>query len=250
MPVLHINDVPVEVPEGTTILEAARHAGIRIPTLCDHPALAPDGNCRLCMVEVTVKGKTRMVASCMYPVDREGLSVQTETRRVRKARKFVLGLLLDRCPECEVLRELAEEHDARPFGRLPKADPVELCISCGRCVRACSEEGIGCLDFAWRGWNRKITPPFGEPPEDCIGCAACASCCPTGAIDVTEREGFRKIWDKEFKMIYCRICGKPIGTEAQLKALGDKNPGDGLCDRCRKRSFASDFLPGKKKAEE
>lgn len=250
MPLLHINGLPLEVPAGTTILEAARQAGIRIPTLCDHPALVPDGNCRLCMVEVTVRNRTKMVASCMYPVDRDGISVQTETERIGRARRFILGLLLDRCPQSDVLQEMAREYGAKPFGRLPEIDPAELCISCGRCVRVCREEGIGCLDFAWRGWDRKIMPPFGDPPRDCIGCAACATCCPTGAIRVTESGGIRTIWDKEFVMIYCKICGKPIGTEAQLKALGDKYPGDGLCDRCRKRTFAADFLPGKKKSEE
>lgn len=247
MPELRINNIPVSVKKGTTILQAAREIGIRIPTLCDHPALVPDGNCRLCMVEVSQREKSRIVASCMYPINTEGFSVETETPKVKRARRFIIGLLLDRCPESEVLKDMAREYEAKPFGRLPETDTANLCIDCGRCVRACEEEGNACLDFAWRGWERTVTTPFGEPPENCLGCASCAECCPTDAIRVTESEGIRTIWNKEFKMIYCKVCGKPIGTEAQLKALGDKYPGDGLCDRCRKRAFASEFLPGKKR---
>lgn len=247
---LRINSIPVTVEKGTTILQAARKIGIRIPTLCNHPALVSDGNCRLCMVEATLRGRTKIVASCMYPISSEGVTVETETPRIQRARRFIIGLLLDRCPESDVLNDLAREFDAKPFGRLPETDPANLCINCGLCIRACEEEGNACLGFAWRGWDRKVTTPFEEPPENCLGCASCAECCPTDAIRVTESEGIRTIWNKEFRMIYCKVCGKPIGTEAQLRALGDKYPGDGLCDRCRKRAFASDFLPGKKGKKE
>jgi predicted molibdopterin-dependent oxidoreductase YjgC len=146
------------------------------------------------------------------------------------------------------LGELAEEYGAKPFGRLPESDPSNLCIDCGRCVRACAEEGAACLDFAWRGWARKISPAFGEPPKDCIGCASCASCCPTGAIEITEGKETRYIWGRKFELVHCKVCGKIIGTREQLEALGDKYPEDQLCDRCRKRSFASQFLPRDKRS--
>ena len=238
---LIINGLKVTVPEGTTILEAARRLDVEIPTLCHHEGLSPQGSCRLCMVEIEQRGRRRLVASCMFPVA-EGLVVETETEAVAGARRFVLGLLRDRCPRSEEIAALAARYGAKPFGRLPLGER-DLCIHCDRCVRACEEEATGCIAFSFRGWERRVGGPFGEAPADCIGCGACAQVCPTGFIAVEEEGGMRKIWGKSFELLRCSACGKPFATREELVFQG-LDEGDLLCDRCRKREFAASFTRG------
>lgn len=108
MVTLKIDGREVEVPKGTTILEAARKLDIRIPTLCYHEALTPYGGCRLCVVEVSRDGATQVVSSCSYEVA-EGIEVKTGTERVLEIRKFVIELLLAEAPEAKILQELALE---------------------------------------------------------------------------------------------------------------------------------------------
>src|SRR4030042_5152231 len=100
---LTINDKLVEVPEGTTILQAARQEGIKIPTLCYYEPIKPYGGCRLCLVEVTAGNRTQLTASCTYPVA-EGLQVFTDTEEVLEGRRLVIDLLWSRCPEVPELR--------------------------------------------------------------------------------------------------------------------------------------------------
>ena len=103
---LTINDKLVEVPEGTTILQAARQEGIKIPTLCYYEAVKPYGGCRLCVVEVTAGPRTSLTASCSYPVA-EGIKVQTDTPKVLRARRLVIDLLWSRSPDLPILRSIA-----------------------------------------------------------------------------------------------------------------------------------------------
>ena len=132
---LTINDRPIEVPEGTTVLEAARKLGLNIPTLCHFEGLKPYGGCRLCMVEVTNGPRTQLTTSCTYPVA-EGLTVQTDTEEVQEGRRFVMDLLLSRCPEVPALQDMAQELGlAEPT--YPKGESD--CILCGKCVRMCHE---------------------------------------------------------------------------------------------------------------
>ena len=181
---LIIDDQKVEAEAGDTILDAAKAAGIRIPTLCHHRALAPYGGCRLCLVEIT--GRPRLAASCAYPVE-EGIEVKTASPRVLKARKLSMELLLLRCPDVPKLKELAEEIgvDEAVLKRF-KADD-EKCVLCGLCARVCRERmGVGAIDFINRGYRREISPPFGEFSSICVTCGACEVVCPTGAINLAE----------------------------------------------------------------
>lgn len=174
-----------EVKEGTTILEVARGAGIKIPTLCYHEEMSPYGSCRLCLVEVIKRGWPSIQPSCLYPAQ-EGIEVMTDSERVRKNRKILLELYLARSPDSEVIIELAREYGVRETRfKLDESN----CILCGLCVRACEEiSGRRAISFAHRGSKRVIQTPFGELAELCVGCKACALVCPTGVIQIDEAD--------------------------------------------------------------
>ena len=189
MILLTINDKKIEVEKGTTILRAAESAGIKIPTLCDHKALAPYGACRLCLVEISQNSRASSIqASCTYPAS-EGLVVQTDSERVLKTRRIMIELLLARRPDSEVIQRLAKEWGAQR-GRI-KSKQGE-CILCGLCVRMCEQRmGKAAIGFIGRGSNRTIGSPFGTPSEVCQICGACQFVCPTSNVmkaDVAMRE--------------------------------------------------------------
>ena len=178
---LTIDGKEIGAHEGMTVLEAAQSVGIEIPTLCHHETIMPYGACRLCTVEVTQRGRTKLVVSCLFPVA-QGIEVNTNSERVQKVRRGILELLLARCPGSERLQELAKKMgiERSEFDFLPED---KKCILCGLCVRACqqiSEKSI--LSFVGRGTERRVATPFFKPSDDCITCRACAVICPTGAI--------------------------------------------------------------------
>src|SRR5512139_588951 len=169
-----------QVPQGTSVLEAARMLDISIPTLCHHPKLTPFGGCRLCIVEI--KGIPRPVTSCTTPAT-EGMEVTTSTPQLESLRKTTLELILsdhpNDCMLCEkagdcTLQELAYFYDARGTHfegerrTYSKRDgnpfldrDMEKCILCGRCVKVCDEvQGLGAIDYAYKGCGTKICPPF------------------------------------------------------------------------------------------
>ena len=191
---LEIDGKEVKAKEGTTILEAARSVGIDIPTLCYHKALTPYGGCRLCIVEIFRGRRSRIVTSCVYPVE-EGLVVKTQSDAVVKDRKVLIELMLARAPKAKVIQDLANQYGVKKT-RFKTEDPENLCILCGLCARVCEERiGVSAINFVGRGVERKVQTPFqGTLDVDfdvCIACGACAHICPTGAIkleDITPKK--------------------------------------------------------------
>ncbi|MFZ2088850.1 MAG: NAD(P)H-dependent oxidoreductase subunit E [Desulfobaccales bacterium] len=176
---LTINGKSVEVPEGTTILEAARKVDIKIPTLCYYQAIKPYGGCRLCVVEVTAGPRTSLTASCSYPVA-EGIQVATDTEKVHKVRRLVIDLLWSRCPSLPILASIAKdlglEKPSFPLGE-------SECILCDLCTRVCSEvEHLSVIGMVGRGAKREVLTPFGELADVCQDCGACGFVCPTAWI--------------------------------------------------------------------
>ncbi len=201
---LKINNINIKAEEGTTILEASKSVGISIPTLCHMKDLSPTGACRICVVEV--EGMKGLIPSCAYPVT-EGMKVQTNSPRVRRARKTIVELLVENHPEdclicvrnknCE-LQDLAEVYALREHRYVGEKknhaidissasmerDPAK-CILCGRCVRTCNEiQKVGAIDFTNRGFRSNVTTPYnkGLNVSDCILCGQCILVCPTAAL--------------------------------------------------------------------
>ena len=178
MVTLTINDQRVEVEEGTKLLRAIEKLGIKVPTLCDHKALSPYGACRLCVVEVSSRGRSaEFQASCSYPAQ-DGLTVSTDTQRVRRARKITAELLLARCPGSETIQRIAADLGVKEPRIQKKNDD---CVYCGLCVRMCAERmGRSAVGFSGRGPRKKLEPPFGKHNEMCWACGACNYICPVG----------------------------------------------------------------------
>lgn len=168
----------VEIERGQKLIKAVEAAGVKVPTLCYHKALSPYGACRLCVVEVGAKGRSKSVqASCTYPAS-DGLEVLTNTDRVRRVRKIALELLLARCPSSETIQLLAAEYGVHE-PRIEKKN--EDCINCGLCIRMCEERmGRKVLGFTGRGPRKKLEPPFSAKNPACWACGACDFICPVG----------------------------------------------------------------------
>ena len=180
---LTIDDKKVNVEEGATVLQAAEKLGIHIPTLCHHKSLQPYGACRLCLVEIVGKRGSWIEASCVYPAQ-EGLVVKTDTERVLKTRRIMLELLLARCPDSAVLKDMAQQLGVGE-PRLPKQN--EDCILCGLCTRVCKEKmGVGAISFINRGPSRKIAVPYDKHSPICIACGACKVVCPLEVVDLSK----------------------------------------------------------------
>jgi predicted molibdopterin-dependent oxidoreductase YjgC len=222
---LKIDGKKVTVRKLSTILDAARKLDIPIPTLCHHPELSPFGGCRLCLVEI--KGSPKPVASCTT-FAKEGMEIVTASPNLEKLRKTSLELILsdhpkdcmvcERAGDCKLqelayfygIRENRFEGERRIYTKKDNnpfvAREMEKCILCGQCVRICDEiQGVGAIDFAYRGLKTKICPPF-EKDLDCEFCGQCVSVCPTGALT-------GKMWAQKgrqnFKEVdtVCPYCG-------------------------------------------
>lgn len=223
--------------EGQTVMQAATAAGIKIPALCNHPALKPIGACRVCLVEVA--RQRTLQPACTFPVS-EGMEVKTRSPQVEEARRFVLELLLsdhpldcmtcERTGNCE-LQDLAYEYGLKEsrFPGIQHAYDIDTsnpfyvrdynkCILCRRCVRACNEmNGVEAIGTIQRGFSTKIATAFDGPMQDspCEFCGMCVEVCPTAALVPVLRARKGRPW--EFKQVAttCTYCG--VGCQFYLE---------------------------------
>jgi len=267
---LTIDGIEVHVPAGTTVLEAARQAGIKIPTLCYDPELSKPGACRLCVVEI--EGIRNLPASCVTTVA-AGMVVRTNTPAIVEARTTILELLLANhpldCLTCEKsgncsLQEYAYEYGLRKSGfegdkheyPLDDTNPFILrdnnkCILCGRCIRACEEiQGRCILDFAYRGFNTKVTPALdvSMAESECVFCGSCVSVCPVGALTPKMMKGKGRHWELRRVRTTCPYCGTGCNFDLNVKdgqVVGvTSNPDSDVNGRalCVKGRFGYNFI--------
>ena len=176
---MFIDGKGVTVEEGMSVLDAARHAGISIPTLCHHKDLEPFGGCRLCIVEAGRRGSSRLVVSCVYAAE-EGLEVKTRSEKIDKIRKMILELLLAHAPDSPDLRELAAEYGA---DRNRFEQEASFCIHCGLCVRYCAEvKKHNAVGFIERGTRKEICFIPEIAAQECNRCKECFPLCPTSYL--------------------------------------------------------------------
>lgn len=271
-PTLTIDRRVVPIEGERNLLEVARKAGIDIPTFCYHSHLSIYGACRLCLVDVEGRG---VVASCSTPAE-PGLVVRTHTEEIRQMRRIALELILanheQTCPTCPKsaaceLQKLTRRLGVGEVRFKPTHTPLPVdtsspslvrnpnkCILCGDCVRACEEiQGIGAIDFAFRGAAACVAPAFGKDlaEVECVNCGLCASVCPTAAL--TPASQTDEVWralENPKKKVVAQIApavrvalGEMFGMEpgtieigrivAALKALG--------FDQVYDTSFAADL---------
>lgn len=175
-----VNGQRVEINDGDTILNAAEKSGVHIPTLCHHEKIKPYGACRLCLVEIEKEGRSKIVASCAYPVE-DGLVVHTESPAVEQIRKNLVELYLALFPFNTEIKKLANKYNLSKT-RFKKEN--NYCILCGLCVRYCREvKQNNAVGFVGRGTNRKVVfIPESSYFKYCENCMECMDICPTGVF--------------------------------------------------------------------
>ena len=250
VPIVTIDGRKVRIKKDATVLDAAKKAGIWIPTLCYHPAVSPDASCRLCMVELDRGDWRQLITACNYPVRRD-ITVYVSSERAQQARQGVMELLLARAPESEELKALAERMGVKGTHYPKVTESQRSCILCGLCVRVCEEIiGQAAIGYAGRGVDRTVAAPFRQPSEDCIGCGACAAVCPVGTIKVRIHDDQQEVEISPFKsrakLLVCQECGTPI-ISAQLSEealrkiamnLEEFRERLRLCPKCRRLQTA------------
>lgn len=233
---IKIDGREVEAFPGETILQTARREDIFIPGLCYRDATEPTNSCRLCMVEIAEGNRSRLVASCAFPV-KDGLNVTTDTEEIRKLRASLLKLMYSQAPENPVIVDLMNRYEVEPEKRYKEKDGQ--CILCGLCVQVCRKLGASAISTVHRGTTKKVSTPYDRQAATCIGCASCAGFCPTKCIEVADTEEGRTIWNKKFPWVRCEICGKIVTTDKHYKASTGSDTV--ICPDCHKKAITDIF---------
>ena len=236
-----IDGINVDVPEGSTILQAAEIAGVEIPTLCYLKDLTPDASCRICLVEI--EGIPKLFAACSTPIA-NGNVIHTNTDKIIETRKAMLELMLSNhttdCFSCQKngecqLQNLCYEYgvETTPYVGEKRNDPIDdsnefftynpnQCILCRRCVRTCQNlHGEGAIAVTERGFAAKVASPFGQLLKDsnCVSCGNCVSVCPVGALLPKAPAKFRP-WEVKRVQTTCTYCG--VGCQQELLVKGNQ----------------------------
>lgn len=237
---LVINGMEVSVPQGSTILDAARKLGVFIPTFCHDPELSRPGSCRICVVET--KGSKNLTVSCATTA-RDGMVVETDTPSVLEARRTMLELLLANHPEdcltcgrngdCR-LQDFAYMYGVRSGSQfsgdrhsypLEEDNPFMIrdmnkCILCGKCIRMCAEiQGNNVVDFTYRGFKTKVAPAMDTTlaGSDCVFCGNCVAVCPTGALQEKGLRASARTWEVKKVRTVCPYCGTGCSFDLNVK---------------------------------
>lgn len=271
---LVIDGRQMSVPEGTTILEAARENGIYIPTLCYYPGLSAQGHCRMCLVEVA--GAAKPAAACETPA-LEGMVVSTNTSRVQEMRRGILELAIaahpvngcyvcDRAGNCEFQNFVYSQGlegcglaTDTYGGYAVKDNPFivrdyEKCILCGRCLAVCREvQGRFVYDLVGSGFNAHIAPTAGgaevtAAEAGCVYCGQCVQVCPVGALVERNRRYQVREWEMRKVPSVCSYCGVGCNLELYVKGnkivkvMGRDNPEVNQGWLCVKGRFGYDYI--------
>jgi bidirectional [NiFe] hydrogenase diaphorase subunit len=227
--------------EGETLMELAKRNNIDIPNLCHKTGFEGQGRCRLCMVEVKERNRTKVVSSCVFPI-KEGIEVTTNSESINKMRKDIILLLLLRTPNNDYIKKLAREYGIIAPEKYVDNSKTEDCILCGLCVKACEKMGTSAISLVNRGTTKMVSTPYNDASKDCIGCGACAEVCPTNAISLKDEDGIRTIWNKKFDLIRCENCKKLYTTKESLKFISERlEDEDHICPSCRKKIIGERF---------
>ena len=230
---LVIDTKKIEAQEGTTVLEAARQAGITIPTLCYMKALRPNQACRLCVVEAKGPAFAATVTTSCDLMVAEGMEIVTNSPKIKQMRATVAELLLASMPGNTAVQEVASQLGVTGSRyAVPKGDN---CVLCGICIQACSMKiGEAALSF---GTSSRCTPKVAEfvslDSDRCVGCGTCANVCPVGAITVNDHDGQRDLTlygqtVATHELVACQSCGAQFTTRKAFAHVTDRLKKDNL----------------------
>ena len=265
---LTVDGVEVQVPAGSTVLQACESIGVEIPTLCTDPRLDPYGACRMCVVEIQ-PGPPRPMASCTMQAA-PGMEVVTDSKSIKEIRKHVIELQLQHhpldCPYCDQAgtcelqdETFAQEIHQSPYETVPKAHPEEIlnevilinhnrCILCGRCVRICDEQiGVYALDFVHRAIGTFIAPAQ-HKEMDCERCGMCIETCPVGALLSRPFKHAARSWQTDKTASTCPHCSVGCsllvesrhGDVVRTRTNGLEEPANGIL--CAKGFFGHSYV--------